>query len=62
LCGLGAAAPALAAATTDHAPLLAGWFNSFTGFLEGSLNNRARIVQFALIAMMLALWIIWWRK
>jgi hypothetical protein len=71
LCVLVAATPALAAPapageltwqTGHHTPVLAGWFDSLTTYLEGSLNNRARIVQFALVAMMLALWIIWWRK
>lgn len=43
-------------------PLMASWLDSVTGVFEGMTGNKTRVIQFTMIAMLLALWIIWWRK
>ena len=74
LLGLGApaasaanAAPARPVVATVTAPKIqperSGWsWRKLYSPLEGVLGNRTRMIQFAMLAMMLALYIIWWRK
>lgn len=58
-----AAAPAASAVAAPVATfVVGGWFDSFTAFLEGQLSDRTRMIQFAMGAMILGLFVIWWRK
>jgi hypothetical protein len=41
---------------------LAAWYDKVWNKIESSLNNRTGAIQFGLIGMLIALWIIWWRK
>lgn len=71
----GAPAPCRAAAATPErtleqparvsasSPLLAeSWFSKFYRGLVSSLRSRKAMFQFALVGMLICLWIIWWRK
>lgn len=42
--------------------LFAGTVDKYVKKFESSINSRARMTQYGLIGMLLALWIIWWRK
>jgi hypothetical protein len=42
--------------------LVGGVWNGFTRFLESTLNNRRRMIQFAVLGMCLALYIMIWRR
>lgn len=43
--------------------VLGSWLDSVSGVFEGALQgNRARVIQFATVIMILALFVIWWRK
>ena len=53
-------APAPAAA--QHHFLIAGWTDSVGGFFDSMTGNKTRVIQFTMVAMILALWVIWWRK
>jgi hypothetical protein len=39
-----------------------GWMTKLWNRIESQLNNRTGAIQFGLIGMLIALWIIWWRK
>lgn len=43
-------------------PLFASWVDKFFAPFEGALNTQKRMIQFATVGLILALWIIWWRK
>jgi hypothetical protein len=52
-----------AAAAEGRLPvLLAGAWNVFWQFLEDNLNNRRRMLQFGVLGMCLALYIMIWRR
>ena len=53
---LGTSAPA------GSSVLVGGVWKSFTSFLENNLNNRRRMIQFAVLGMCLALYIMIWRR
>jgi hypothetical protein len=48
--------------TAGHSLIMAGWFDSAGGVFDSMTGNRARVIQFATLAMLLALFVIWWRK
>jgi hypothetical protein len=43
-------------------PIVAGAWQSFMHFLETNLNNRRRMLQFGVLGMCLALYIMIWRR
>lgn len=44
-------------------PPAASWMSRLYSSLEAALrDSQKRMVQFCLIGMLLALWVIWWRK
>jgi len=47
-------------------PPFAAWYDSLWSKIwtriEQSLNSRTGVIQWGLLGMLLALWIIWWRK
>lgn len=49
-------------AALTHVGLLAGWMDKAYGTIESALSSQTRVLQIGMIAMLLALWIIWWRK
>lgn len=49
-------------AVLAHGEVFAGWMDKAYGTMESALSNRTRVLQIGMIAMLLALWIIWWRK
>lgn len=62
-----AASPVDNAACSSATPSLAGpvwgaWYDKVLAPFEGALNTKKRMVQFATVGMIIALWIIWWRK
>lgn len=43
--------------------LFAGWVDKAYSSLESALrDSQKRVVQFCLVGMLIAMWIIWWRK
>jgi hypothetical protein len=54
------------AVTTISSPPLAAWYDNLWDKMwtkiYSSLNNRTGMIQWGLLGMLLALWIIWWRK
>jgi hypothetical protein len=42
--------------------LAESWFSKFYRGLVSSLGSRKAMFQFAMVGMLVALWIIWWRK
>jgi hypothetical protein len=42
--------------------LAESWWGRLSGPLESGLTSRARMIQFGALMMLLALWVIWWRK
>jgi hypothetical protein len=61
-----ATATSFAPAVARPSPPLAAWYDNLWDKIwtkiYGSLNNRTGVIQWGLIGMLLALWIIWWRK
>lgn len=57
-----AAAPPSAPAVCTASLPVAAWYDKIWHKIETSLNNRTGAIQFGLIGMLIALWIIWWRK
>lgn len=51
-----------AAVDTGSSVLVGGIWKSFLTFLENNLNNRRRMIQFAVLGMCLALYIMIWRR
>jgi hypothetical protein len=49
-------------ASAGQAVVVAGAWKSFMHFVESSLNNRRRMLQFATLGMCLALYIMIWRR
>lgn len=41
---------------------VATWYDTVWRKIVNQLNNRTGAIQFGLIGMLIALWIIWWRK
>ena len=59
------AAPRAAAARSEpprQPVLMGGVWKGFTNFLDNTLNNRRRMIQFAVLGMCLALYIMIWRR
>src|SRR5262249_3452174 len=54
--------PGIAAAPPSAQPIVAGAWQSFMHFLETNLNNRRRMLQFGVLGMCLALYIMIWRR
>jgi hypothetical protein len=68
-------APVVAAPAAPDKPVLVGhavgaapallaapWYEKAMDKLVGMLNSRKSVVQFCFIAMLIGLWIIWWRR
>lgn len=41
---------------------VAGWLDKLWNKIENNMNNERGVIQLGLIGMLIALWIIWWRR
>jgi hypothetical protein len=58
--------PIAPAVTRCSSPPLAAWYDNLWdkiwAKIYSSLNTRTGVIQWGLLGMLLALWIIWWRR
>lgn len=55
-------APSFTSTSAVAVPALSWWEKVYNNLESALRDNQKRMVQFCLVGMLLALWVIWWRK